>query len=155
MSLLLKAGITLPNSLERLALDFDGTKLGDVLSGVREQVAIGVPLNQAMARYPKTFSRQITAMVEAGEVSGKLPEVFESLSSYYEWLDQLTGDIRQALILEAAQKHGLTHEGKLIPGVTGKVNFNGRHGRGGGAYTVTLTRDPAQSGQALIPNAQE
>jgi type II secretory pathway component PulF len=98
MSLLLKAGITLPNSLERLALDFDGTKLGVVLSGVREQVAIGVPLNQAMARYPKTFSRQITAMVEAGEVSGKLPEVFESLSSYYEWLDQLTGDIRQALI---------------------------------------------------------
>jgi type II secretory pathway component PulF len=98
MSLLLKAGITLPKSLERLAADFDGTRLGVVLEGVREQVAIGVPLNQAMARYPKTFSRQITAMVEAGEVSGKLPDVFESLSSYYEWLDQLTGDIRQALI---------------------------------------------------------
>jgi type II secretory pathway component PulF len=98
MSLLLKAGITLPNSLERLAQDFDGTKLGLVLSGVREQVAIGVPLNQAMARFPKTFSREITSMVEAGEVSGKLPEVFESLSTYYEWLDQLTGDIRQALI---------------------------------------------------------
>jgi type II secretory pathway component PulF len=98
MSLLLKAGITLPHSLERLAADFDGTKLGTVLNGVREQVAIGVPLHQAMARYPKIFSRQITAMVEAGEVSGKLPEVFESLSSYYEWLDQLTGDIRQALI---------------------------------------------------------
>jgi type II secretory pathway component PulF len=53
MSLLLKAGITLPNALERLALDFEGTKLGTVLSGVREQVAIGVPLNQAMARFPK------------------------------------------------------------------------------------------------------
>ncbi|ATC65496.1 hypothetical protein CMV30_16945 [Nibricoccus aquaticus] len=98
MSLLLKAGITLPNSLERLALDFEGSKLGTVLAGVREQVAIGVPLNQAMARYPKVYSREITAMVEAGEVSGKLPEVFESLSTYYEWLDQLTGDIRQALI---------------------------------------------------------
>ncbi len=98
MSLLLKAGITLPKSLERLAADFEGSKLGVVLAGVREQVAIGVPLNQAMARYPRTFSRQITAMVEAGEVSGKLPDVFESLSSYYEWLDQLTGDIRQALI---------------------------------------------------------
>ena len=98
MSLLLKAGITLANSLERLAADFDGSRLGVVLTGLREQVAVGVPLNQAMARYPRVFSRQITAMVEAGEVSGKLPEVFESLSSYYEWLDQLTGDIRQALI---------------------------------------------------------
>jgi type II secretory pathway component PulF len=27
-----------------------------------------------------------------------VPEVFDSLSSYYEWLDQLTGEIRQALI---------------------------------------------------------
>lgn len=98
MSLLLKAGITLPNSLERLAQDFEGSKLGVVLNGVREQVAIGVPLNQAMARFPKVYSREITSMVEAGEVSGKLPEVFESLSTYYEWLDQLTGDIRQALI---------------------------------------------------------
>ena len=98
MALLLKAGITLPKSLDRLAQDFDGTKLGTVLCGVREQVAIGTPLNQAMARYPRVFSRQITAMIEAGEVSGKLPEVFESLSDYYEWLDQLTGDIRQALI---------------------------------------------------------
>src|SRR5690606_16441754 len=47
---------------------------------------------------PRIFSRQITAMIKAGEASGKVPEVFESLSSYYEWLDQLTGDIRQALI---------------------------------------------------------
>jgi len=98
MALLLKAGITLVTSLERLASDFDGSRLGVVLTGLREQVAIGVPLNQAMGRYPKVFSKQITAMVEAGEMTGKLPEVFESLSGYYEWLDQLTGDIRQALI---------------------------------------------------------
>ncbi len=98
MPLLLKAGVTLPQSLERLATDFDGTKLGVVLASIREQVAIGVPLNQAMARFPKVFSREISSMIEAGEVSGKLPEVFESLSSYYEWLDQLTSDIRQALI---------------------------------------------------------
>ena len=35
-------------------------------------------------------------------------------------------DIRQALIYEAAEKHGLTHDGKIIKGVTGKVSFNGR-----------------------------
>lgn len=98
MALLLKAGITLPNALERLALDAEGSKLGVVLSSIREQVAIGVPLHQAMQRFPKTFSKQITAMVEAGEVSGKLPDVFESLSGYYEWLDQLTADTRQALV---------------------------------------------------------
>ena len=98
MALLLKAGVSLVGALQRLAEDNADTKYGAVLAGLREQVAIGTPLNQAMARYPRAFSRQIIAMIEAGEASGRMPEVFESLASYYEWLDRLTGDIRQALI---------------------------------------------------------
>lgn len=59
---------------------------------------------------------------------------------------------RAALIFEAAQKHGLTHEGKLIPGVTGAVSFDGRRGaKGGGIYTVKLIRDPDKSDQARLP----
>lgn len=98
ISLLLNAGVTLAGALERMAEDCAGTRLGTVLAGLHDQIAIGTPLNQAMAKYPHVFSRQVTAMIEAGEATGKMPEVFESLSGYYEWLDQLTGDIRQALI---------------------------------------------------------
>jgi type IV pilus assembly protein PilC len=98
MALLLKAGVTLPAALQRLAEDNEGTRLGSLLQGLREQVAIGEPLNEAMNGYPKVFSRQITAMIKAGEASGRVPEVFDSLSAYYEWLDQLTSEIRQALI---------------------------------------------------------
>ena len=56
--------------------------------------------------------------------------------------------IRDALIMEAAAKNGLTHEGKLIPGVTPKVTFDGR--RGSGTYIVSLVRDPSKSGQAQL-----
>ncbi|HEY4246105.1 MAG TPA: type II secretion system F family protein [Lacunisphaera sp.] len=98
MSLLLRAGITMPNALGRLANDFEETKFGRVLGTLREKVSTGVPLHQAMAEFPKVFSLEITAIVQAGEVSGRMPEVFESLSEYYEWLDQLIGDVRQALI---------------------------------------------------------
>lgn len=98
MALLLKAGVTLPAALQRLAEDNEGTRLGALLQGLREQVAVGEPLNEAMDRYPRVFSRQITAMIKAGETSGRVPEVFESLCGYYEWLDQITGEIRQALI---------------------------------------------------------
>ncbi|HTO04466.1 MAG TPA: type II secretion system F family protein, partial [Opitutus sp.] len=98
MALLLKAGVTLPAALQRLAEDNEGSKLGVMLETLHEQVAIGVPLNAAMAQFPRVFSRQIAAMIKAGETSGRVPEVFDSLSSYYEWLDQLTGEIRQALI---------------------------------------------------------
>lgn len=98
MTLLLRAGITLPNALGRLADDFEETKFGRVLAALRDKVTAGVPLHQAMAEFPRIFSPEIIAIVQAGEVSGRMSEVFESLSAYYEWLDQLVGDIRQALI---------------------------------------------------------
>ena len=62
-------------------------------------------------------------------------------------------DVRSALIYEAAEKHGLTHDGKMIPGVYGNVTFDGR--RGGGTYTVNLKRNIAASGQAQLPKAGE
>lgn len=98
MALLLKAGITVPNALDRLAKDTEGTRLSPIVTSLGESVSIGVPLNQAMAQFPRCFPPQTVAIVQAGEVSGKLPEVFESLSAYYEWLDGLVSDIRQALI---------------------------------------------------------
>ena len=98
MSLLLRAGITIPNALRRLAEDFEETKFGRVLATLHEKVTTGVPLHQAMAEFPKVFSPEVTAIVQAGEISGRMPEVFESLSAYFEWLDQLIGDVRQALI---------------------------------------------------------
>lgn len=98
MSLLLRAGITLPNALDRLADDFEGMALGRVVRGIAEQVSVGVPLHAAMNTFPRVFSRQVIAMIQAGEVSGQMPEVFKSLSDYYEWFDGLVAEIRQALI---------------------------------------------------------
>ena len=48
MSLLLRAGITLPNALDRLAEDFKDTKPGTMLGSLREQVATGVPLTKVV-----------------------------------------------------------------------------------------------------------
>lgn len=98
MSLLLRAGVMLPTALDRLAADYGDSKLGDMLATLRDNVAVGMPLHQAMSAFPRVFSSEITAIIQAGEVSGRLPEVFENLCSYYEWLDGLIGDIRQALV---------------------------------------------------------
>jgi type IV pilus assembly protein PilC len=98
MSLLLRAGITLPNALDRLAEDFRGTPMGEVTGTMASEVMVGTPLHQAMALFPRVFSREVVAMIQAGEVSGRMPEVFNSLSGYFEWLDGLVAEIRQALI---------------------------------------------------------
>lgn len=98
MSLLLRSGITLPNALERLSEDFTGSRMGEVVKEISAQVAVGVALHDALGLYPRVFSSQVIAIVEAGEVSGRVPEVFESLRAYFEWLDDLVAEIRQALI---------------------------------------------------------
>lgn len=60
-------------------------------------------------------------------------------------------DVRAALIREAYEKHCLLQaDGKVIPGVEARVGFDGRRGSSGGLYTITITRDPAKSGQALL-----
>lgn len=63
-------------------------------------------------------------------------------------VDVEEGDIRTALVTEALEKHGLLHEGKMIPGITTKVTYDGR--RGSGTYTVHITRDVSKSGQAQL-----
>ena len=98
MTLLLRANIPIPNAISRLADDAEGTRLGAVLATVSEQLTLGVQLHQSLALFPRSFPPQVVAIVHAGEVSGHLPESFEGLSSYYEWLDRLISDIRQALI---------------------------------------------------------
>ena len=60
-------------------------------------------------------------------------------------------DIRSALMMEAAEKHGLTHEGKIIPGVSVDISYDGRRGSRNAGYKITLTRDPSKSEQALLP----
>jgi type II secretory pathway component PulF len=98
MTLLLRARITLPQALRRLAEDFEAQRLGCVLAEIRDDVTAGVPLHQAMERRTGVFPPEVVAMVQAGEAAGKLPDAFENLTSYYQWLDQVMADVRQALI---------------------------------------------------------
>lgn len=60
--------------------------------------------------------------------------------------------IREALIHEALEKHGLMHGGKPIKGVTADVYWDGR--RGNGTYTVKITRDLSKSDQAQLPKPE-
>jgi type IV pilus assembly protein PilC len=53
-------------------------------------------LHEAMRRYPKVFSEHIISVVKAGETSSKLPEIFNDLKEYLEWVEQIVSDVRQA-----------------------------------------------------------
>ena len=98
LSLLLDAGVTLAQALAKLASDLEDSKLGPIVRSLAYEVEAGTPLPQALAQYPRTFSNQAIALVEAGEASGRLPESFTKLSANLEWTDGLIATARQALV---------------------------------------------------------
>ncbi len=102
LALLLNAGVTLSSALGKLASDLGEAKLGPIVGNLANQVEAGTPLPQAMADFPKAFSAQAIALIEAGEASGKLPEALATLTANLEWLDGLVANARQALIYPMA-----------------------------------------------------
>lgn len=102
LALLLDAGVTLPSSLEKLAEDLSGDRIGPIAESLSRDVESGTPLSTAMKQFPSAFSPQTAALVEAGESSGSLPQVMNSLARNLEWIDGLIASVRQALIYPIA-----------------------------------------------------
>ena len=102
LSLLLDAGVTLPSSLEKLASDLSDDRIGPIAERLSKEVESGTPLSTAMKQFPSVFSSQTTALIEAGESSGSLPTVMNSLARNLEWIDGLLATVRQALIYPIA-----------------------------------------------------
>jgi type II secretory pathway component PulF len=101
MSFQVRSGVSVVQALEVCAQDCENGTMRRVLGAVQRQVEAGLLLNEAMARYPRVFSRQMVSLVRTGEMSSKLPETFGDMRDYLDWLDRLMGDIRQASVYPA------------------------------------------------------
>ncbi|RLB06657.1 MAG: hypothetical protein DRG50_05060 [Deltaproteobacteria bacterium] len=69
----------------------------NVLEMVIRDLRAGQSLSFAMARHPHVFSKLYVAVVNAGEVAGKLDQTFQDLAGYLEWTMNLRSKIRQAI----------------------------------------------------------
>ncbi len=98
---LLEAGVSLLEALKTMADDASEPYFQQALREVVTEVEGGEHLYAAMEQHPKLFQEQIVSMIKAGEQSGTLPESFNELAKYLEWLEGLVGDIRQATIYPA------------------------------------------------------
>src|SRR5439155_18953472 len=96
-----KAGVPLLQSLEVASQDCEHPKFKQTLVGLQKHIEGGLLFYQALEKYPDTFAPQFRSMVQAGELSSKLPETFDDLRRYLEWVDQLVADIRQASLYPA------------------------------------------------------
>ncbi len=96
LSVLLKSGVPLLQSLELLSEQFTG-KLRSIIISLKDGVKEGNSLAQGLQAYPKTFSNIYVQLVKAGEASGKLENILERLTDYLEREEETRKKISKAM----------------------------------------------------------
>lgn len=95
---LLKSGVPLLRSLELLSRQTNHSALKVVVSDVRDQVAEGSRLYDAMKTHPKAFTPLMVSMVRAGEEGGFMEDVLKRIAVFTEQQEELKGRVIGAMV---------------------------------------------------------
>lgn len=96
---LLRAGVPMLRSLDVLSKSGPAAGgLTQILKELREDVAGGMALGEAMAKHPRAFSPLHSAMVRAGEQGGFLEDVLSRIAVFCEKQDELRNKVLGAMI---------------------------------------------------------
>ena len=95
---LLRAGVPMLRSLDVLSRQTSHGALVQVLRELREDVAGGMSLGDAMGKHPQAFSPLHSAMVRAGEQGGFLEDVLHRIAVFSEKQDELKNKVLGAMI---------------------------------------------------------
>ncbi|MDB4731384.1 type II secretion system F family protein [bacterium] len=95
---LLKSGVPLLRSLELLSRQSTHAALKVVVADVRDQVAEGSRLFDAMKSHPKAFTPLMISMVRAGEEGGFMEDVLKRIAKFTEQQEELKGKVIGAMV---------------------------------------------------------
>ncbi len=95
---LLKAGVPVMRALDVLSRQKSHPLLTEILNEVRDDVAGGETLADAMAKHPNAFPELHVAMIRAGERGGFLEDVLARVSQFTERQDELRNKLVGAMI---------------------------------------------------------
>lgn len=96
LATLLNAGVPLAAALRDLAQDAEKESIQKVIDGVRYRVESGVSFKEALSLYPASFSKLYTAIVGAGENTGKLHSCLDDLAGLLDWQMELRAKMKEA-----------------------------------------------------------
>lgn len=94
---LLQAGIPLLQSISALAEQCEHQGMRSALWALHRDLEAGQLLSQALQSQPKIFPSLFGQLVEAGERTGQLPQMFGHLAHTLQWQSALTTQVRQGL----------------------------------------------------------
>jgi len=97
LSTMIDAGVPLPRGLATLAEQTDNKRFKEIISGITRDIESGIPLAEAMSKYPSTFSEVYVNMVRAGEAGGILNDILLRLATQVEKDSQMRHKIHSAM----------------------------------------------------------
>jgi type IV pilus assembly protein PilC len=97
LSAMLGGGLHLVRILTSLATETTNKNFHKVLTSVRDAITGGSSFADALAQFPHIFDRLYVAVVRAGEMSGSLPGVLDTLAVYLEKTSALRRKVRGAI----------------------------------------------------------
>lgn len=98
---MINAGLTLTRALSVIQRQTENHRLRGIITSVIERINNGDQFNQALKDFPKTFDDMYVAMIRAGEESGRLAEVLQTLAVQMEKSTALKKRIKSAMIYPA------------------------------------------------------
>lgn len=99
---MLQSGVPMVQSFEILATGQKNPRMADMLTDIRDNIAGGSSLSEAMARHPVQFDLLYRNLTRAGESAGVLDTVLDTVATYKERTEALKGKIKKALFYPAA-----------------------------------------------------
>ncbi|OGR08152.1 MAG: secretion system protein [Deltaproteobacteria bacterium RIFOXYD12_FULL_50_9] len=101
MEQLNRAGVPILGALADMRDSIENTRLREVVAGLIDEVEGGKTLSAAMADHPAVFDSLFVNLIRAGEATGQLAEVFDSLTKTIKWQDELASSTKKLLMFPA------------------------------------------------------
>ncbi|MGB0582623.1 MAG: type II secretion system F family protein [Limisphaerales bacterium] len=101
LSSLLSAGLPLSRALVILVKETSNPVAKAQWKEIHDQVIDGISLADAMSKFPETFPKVYTAMVEAGETGGFLDVVLNQIAEFQSREKELKGKVLAAMLYPA------------------------------------------------------
>jgi type IV pilus assembly protein PilC len=96
-----RSGIPMLDGLRDLRNSVENPRFREILTVMIEDMEGGKVLSQCMSSHPETFDKVFVSLVTAGEATGRLPEVFQSLAESLKWQDELASQTKRLLMYPA------------------------------------------------------
>ncbi|WP_374353323.1 type II secretion system F family protein [Thermomonas sp.] len=102
LATMMKSGVPIVMSMEIIAGGSKNPAMKKLVNSVRQDIEGGASIYEALSQHPVQFDELYRNLVRAGESSGVLETVLETIANYKENIESIKGKIKKALFYPTA-----------------------------------------------------